>query len=310
MKKTQIILSTHNGGRHIKNQLVSILHQKHPNIAILTRDDNSSDNTLEILKQFKNITTLPNNQNLGIKKSYSKLLDYSINNTDNDYFMFCDQDDVWKEDKVQKTLQKMKELEKKYPNTPILIHTDLHVTDENLNVIDKSFWHYEHINPARNSLGNLLMQNTVTGCTMMINRKLANLALPIPNECIMHDWWIALAASVFGKIAYVSEPTIFYRQHSHNDTGAKKYSAKNIFKKIPKIINGSGIYINHLDNNISQAEKFLQTYEDRLDTKSINTLKALINLKKGSFLKKRINIFRFNLLKNGILRNLGLLLKV
>ncbi|PID48145.1 MAG: glycosyl transferase family 2 [Proteobacteria bacterium] len=312
MNKILILLSAYNGEVYVREQLDSIFNQNSKNVELLARDDGSNNRALNTIEQFKGVgvNVLLDDRNVGIKTSYSILLDYALKNTNSNCFMLCDQDDVWKEDKVEKTLQKMKAMERKYPNTPILIHTDLHVTDENLNIIDSSFWHYEHINPNKNSLGNLLMQNTVTGCTMMINRKLAQLALPIPDECMMHDWWIALVTSAFGKIAYVNEQTIFYRQHSDNDTGAKKYGVKNIFKKIPKIINGNGIYVDHLDKNILQAEKFLEIYQDKLNDKNIKTLKAFINLKKDNFFQKRINLFRFGLLKNGILRNIGLFLKV
>lgn len=308
--KPQILLSTYNGAKYLKNQILSLIDQKNIDTKIIVRDDGSSDDTKKQLEEYDNIKILASSNNLGIKKSFTALLKYTLEHTTEDYFMFCDQDDVWKKDKAKKTFDKMQELEKMHPNTPILIHTDLHVTNENLNIIDNSFWNYEYINPKRNSLGNLLMQNTVTGCTTMINRKLAELALPIPDECIMHDWWIALVASAFGKIEFIDEPTIFYRQHGSNDTGAKKYNVKNIFKKIPNILNGKGIYENHLDRNIKQAEKFLEVYGDRLDKNLYNTVESLATIKTQTFLQKRKNMIKYKLLKNGFLRNLGMFLKI
>lgn len=308
--KPQILLSAYNGTKYLKNQISSLTSQKNIGINIIARDDGSSDDTKKQLAKYKNIKILTDNSNLGVKKSFSTLLEYASENTTGEHFMFCDQDDVWKEDKVKKTFEKMQKFEKLYPNAPILIHTDLHVTDENLNMIDNSFWHYEHINPSKNSLGNLLMQNTITGCTTMVNKKLAQLAMPIPNECIMHDWWIGLVACAFGKIGYLNEPTMYYRQHNKNDTGAKRYSIKNIFKKIPNIYKGSGIYQNHLDNNIRQAEKFLEIHGDKLDSHSYKTVKAMATIKNQTWLQKRKNILYYGLTKNGFFRNLGLLLKI
>lgn len=308
--KPQILLSTYNGKKHLKEQLNSLVNQKGIDITIMARDDGSKDGTQNELKKYQNITILENQGNLGIKKSFASLLKHALENTEENYFLFCDQDDVWKEDKVKKTFDKMQELEKMYPNSPILIHTDLHVTDENLNILDNSFWNYEYINPKRNSLGNLLIHNTVTGCTTMINRRLAQLAQPIPDECIMHDWWLALVASAFGKIGYIEEPTIFYRQHGGNDTGAKKYNIKNIFKKIPNILNRKGIYKNHLNHNIKQAKKFLEIYGNSLDKHSYKTVEALATLKTQTFLQKRKNMLKYKLLKNGLLRNLGMFLKI
>jgi len=94
--------------------------------------------------------------------------------------MFCDQDDIWNIDKMEKTLFKMQQMESQYGYVPILIHTDLEVVDENLNVIDTSFMNFQKIDPMKNEFNNFLMQNTITGCTEMINRNLAKKSLPLP----------------------------------------------------------------------------------------------------------------------------------
>ncbi len=128
-----------------------------------------------------------------------------------EYIMFCDQDDVWKNDKIEKTLAKMQSMEQTYPHRPILIHSDLSVVDRELHLLHKSYWIYQHIDPSKDAINRLIFHNTVTGCTMMINRKLAQKAKVIPDEAIMHDWWIVMVASVFGHIGYIDEPLIFYR---------------------------------------------------------------------------------------------------
>ena len=230
MSKIVILLSTYNGGRYLKEQLNSIFSQSYKDFEIIARDDGSSDETINILKSY-NIKILDTDKNLGAKLSFSTLLNYAVRNTDAEYFMFCDQDDIWKTDKIEKTIAKMKELEKTNSDLPLLVHTDLEVVDEKLNVLNKSFWKYEKRDPSLNSINRLIMQSTVTGCTMMINRKLAEMSFPVSENSIMHDWWISMVASSFGKIAYLEESTISYRQHSSNDTGSKKFGLSLILKK-------------------------------------------------------------------------------
>jgi glycosyltransferase involved in cell wall biosynthesis len=308
MNKILILLSTYNGEKYLKKQLDSIFAQSYKDFEIIARDDGSSDETINILKSY-NIKILDTDKNLGAKLSFSTLLDYSVTNTDVDYFMFCDQDDIWKNDKIEKTIDTMKELEKINSHLPLLIHTDLEVVDEKLNLLAKSFWKYEKRDPSLNSINRLIIQSTVTGCTMMINRKLAEMSLPISENSIMHDWWISMVASSFGKIAYLEESTISYRQHSSNDTGSKKFGLNLILKKAINFLFYDGLY-KHLDRNINQAKSFLNQYESLLDTDTKNMLKDFVSIKEKSFLEKRKILLKHDILKQGMIRNMGLLLKI
>ena len=147
MNKIYILLSTYNGEKYLKEQLDSLFSQSYKDFKLIVRDDGSNDKTLDILKKY-DIELLPSFGNLGVKKSFEKLLKYASENNEAKYFMFCDQDDVWKSDKIEKTLKKMQELENLYGNNmPLLIHTDLEVVNENLKTINHSMWQYEKINP-------------------------------------------------------------------------------------------------------------------------------------------------------------------
>jgi glycosyltransferase involved in cell wall biosynthesis len=303
-----ILLSTYNGEKYLKEQLDSIFSQSYKNFEIIARDDGSSDETINILKSY-NIKILDTDKNLGAKLSFSTLLDYAVKNTDAKYFMFCDQDDIWKNEKIEKTIGTMKELEKVSSDLPLLVHTDLEVVDENLNLLAKSFWKYEKRDPSLNSINRLIIQSTVTGCTMMINRKLAEMSLPISENSIMHDWWISMLATSFGKIAYLEESTISYRQHSSNDTGSKKFGLKLILNMAIDFLIFDELY-KHLDRNIKQAESFLNQYESLLDVDTKNMLRDFVSIKEKSFLEKRKILLKHDILKQGIIKNLGLLLKI
>ena len=283
MLNISILLSTYKGSRYLKNQLDSLMAQTYKVFDIIARDDGSSDSTLKILKSY-DVEVLDINQNLGAKGSFSELLSYAVANSDSEYFMFCDQDDVWHDKKVEKTLAKMEEMEKEFGNIPLLVHTDLEVVDEKLNTINSSFMNFQKINPGINKFHNLLIQNAITGCTVMINRKLAQMCLPIPDKAIMHDWWIGLVASQFGKIGYLNESTIKYRQHKSNTIGAKGFDINFVLKSISKKVS--------LGGNISQAKAFLKQFRNELDDKTIKMLEDFTALEQKSWSQKENYTFK------------------
>ncbi len=303
-KKIGILLSTYNGNKYIIEQLESLLFQNYNEIEIIVRDDKSRDNTIDLIKLY-DIKLVETKKNLGAKGSFAELLSFAILNSDAEYFMFCDQDDVWENDKVEKTLAKMQEMEQKFGDIPLLIHTDLEVVDAKLNTINSSFMEFQKIDHSRKSFNNLLMQNIITGCTVMINRKLAQKCLPISGGAIMHDWWIGLVASKFGEIGYLNESTIKYRQHASNTIGAKGFSYWGIIKK------GFDIsYKIKIDTNITQAKAFLEQFRDELDDETIKMLQEFSTLEQKSWWQKRAVLLKYKLFKQGFIRNAGLFLKI
>jgi len=311
-----ILLSTFNGEKYLRELLDSLFTQTYKDFILIIRDDGSIDGTVYILEEYKkkhkNIILLDNRENKGVIGSFSYLLEYAVHNTNCDYFMFCDQDDVWKENKIEITLNKMQEIEKqKGKGIPILIHTDLEVVDENLNLISKSFWKYCSISPKLNSFNRLLVQNTVTGCTVMINRVLATISIPIPKGVIMHDWWLGLVAAKFGVIEFLKHPTIKYRQHENNDTGAESYRKvflKNIVKVVRKVLLRENVIFVEYEGCIHQAKLFLDRYKDRLDSNSKEMLNSFVFIKNKSFFHKRKIILKYKILKQGFFKNIGFLL--
>lgn len=298
-----VLLATYNGEKYIAEQIDSILNQTHQPLRLFIRDDMSKDSTIEIIKKRvskhpEKIILIPSDNNLGVVKNFSALMPMS----DSEYIMFSDQDDKWLPDKIERAISKMKELETLYgKHTPLLVHTDLQVVDANLRNIENSFWKYSRISPEKDSLNRLLCQNVVTGCTMMMNKALSSLAHPIPDEAIMHDWWIALVASAFGKIGIVSAPTMLYRQHSTNQVGAKKlFSMKQIkdFKQL-KFLNAK---------KEKQAQTFLKQYEDRLNVEQKKLIHVYSKMSKQNLFQRGSNMFRYGLYKNGFIRNLRFLL--
>ncbi|MDT8451880.1 MAG: glycosyltransferase family 2 protein [Gammaproteobacteria bacterium] len=228
----EIIMSTCNGALHIEAQLDSIIAQTHGDWRLLIRDDGSVDATLEIISAYADrykdkITLLQDTRgNIGPCASFGVLLE----STTAGYVALCDQDDVWLPDKLESQLRCIRDVEAAADeNLPVLVHSDLRVVDESGSVVAESFWRYQKLQPSRmQTLPGLLVQNCVTGCATMINRPLIKLAAPIPEQAIMHDWWLALIAVSCGKVVAMQSVTLNYRQHGANQVGAKQWGWRHI----------------------------------------------------------------------------------
>ena len=227
--KIDILLSTYNGQAFLEELLSSLEKQSYGQWQLLVRDDGSEDRTIEILEGFRlkhpdKVHILKDeHQHLGPAKSFERLLQKSTA----DYMLFCDQDDVWKPEKMQLSLEKMRTLEKAHPGQPALVFSDLTVTDVKLNTIHHSFWDYTRVKPeySKNSY-KLLVNNPVVGCTVMINKAVKSLVLPLPEAAVMHDWWMALRVVQNGVIDFLPLSTILYRVHDNNAIGAQEINQK------------------------------------------------------------------------------------
>lgn len=234
MPRVAIILATYNGEEFLPEQLDSLLLQEYADFIIVARDDGSRDSTPDILQQYAKKSPHKfhlmdgSNDNLGASASFAALLDYVLSNKailglEQAYIMCCDQDDVWHADKIAKSMRAMLELETKHPFRACLVHSDLRVIDKHGAELAPSFFAYQGIRPQRHSFARLLVSNSVTGCTALINEKLAQLASPIPAQAIMHDWWLALVSSSVGHVQHIDCVLTDYRQHQRNTLGAKQF---------------------------------------------------------------------------------------
>ncbi|NVN91131.1 MAG: glycosyltransferase [Desulfuromonadales bacterium] len=284
-RTTAICLSVYNGGLFLREQLDSILQHDETPIKLIIRDDGSGDISFKILNQYKEryedkIELASNSSgNIGCQQSFMSLIWKSTQ----DYIMLSDQDDVWKPDKISMTIKKMSEMEIEHGSeTPLLVFTDLTVTDIRLDILDKSFWHFQKIDPTIcYNWKKLLAQNVVTGCTIMINKAAKRVIFPFALDSMLHDHWIAVNIAKHGYVDFINDQTVFYRQHSHNLDGAKKYGPLYAFKKIVKIYKNALFYWRAMNyfGNVSMVELFYY--------KATTNIKRLIDIDKISTLHRR-----------------------
>jgi len=233
MPTIDIALASYNGEKYISEQIASILACKidiegFSLGSIIVSDNMSTDDTAkivsEITMQHPNVKFVTCAQ-VGVINNFN----CALKHTTADYIMLSDQDDFWLHQKIQRSLEEIMKLENQVgKNTPLLVFSDLHVTDRDLNITDQSFFKAQKLIPdSYLHPKHIFLANVAPGCTMIFNRKLLDLALPVPKTAAMHDWWLLLIASTFGKVAHIDEATILYRQHGNNQVGAptKRYRA-------------------------------------------------------------------------------------
>lgn len=266
-----ILLSTYNGEKFLSDQLDSLFAQSYENFVVVVRDDGSSDRTLSILQDYKDrfvdrIHLIESNTtNLGARDSFAFLMDYVLNNKQelglgSAYMLFCDQDDVWFPNKIEVELKAMQECESANPGSPILIHSDLEVVSESLEAVAPSLARFQGLETHRNSFNQMVISNLVTGCTALLNEPLARKCLPVSSNAIMHDWWLALVASAFGKVIYLDQALIHYRQHDSNTIGAKEHEQA-VASRPSFWVRLLNLQVNeHLREVAVQARDFLESF--------------------------------------------------
>ena len=181
--------------------------------------------------------------------------------SDAQYVMFSDQDDMWYRRKTEVTYRYMRNQEEKYgKDTPILVHTDLSLMDESGKKTAPSFYEYQKL-PREDRLTTLLIQNTVTGCTMMLNKAAADLLkqAPASEMLLMHDHYAAVLVAAVGKVKLLDEPLIRYRQHNGNIVGAHAAGSVEEYKN--RIVKGREQFLRDMDLSYRQAGYILKRYE-------------------------------------------------
>lgn len=273
MSIVYVILSTYNGERFLVQQLDSILNQQGVQLTLLVRDDGSSDGTLDILKLFAR--KHPNvhidfGKNIGVIDSFFSLLDKVP--PEAELIAFADQDDIWMPDKMRRAANHLTAI-----TEPALYAACYNAIDEN----GQFLWRSQPPKRAA-TLANAIVQNTITGCTAVINRPLRQglkTRQVDTSKLVMHDWWVYLTAACFGQVIYDAVPGIEYRQHRGNIVGVK---------------NGLAFWLGRIkrflqrDKNarIDQAQEFLRCHREKLNEPQLEILTTFINYRALSFVRR------------------------
>lgn len=297
--KVAILMSTYNGEKYLQSQIDSIKEQEYKDWNLYIRDDNSSDNTREIIEQNERIDSRivwinkDEKDNVGVKMSFLKLMD-TVNS---DFYMFCDQDDIWLPNKVKMSLEYAKRVNS---NVPFLLHTNLTTIDSEEKVINNKV----HKKKVSDDLSTMLNTNSVTGCTVLFNNSLKEKMLSdyrFVDDMVMHDWWFALCAKTMGKIVYVRTPTILYRIHGGNVVGTDT----SLLKRLNKLSDYEK-ELEHQKHAIRQSKRILKLHSTDMNDDSRRVIETFNKLSGMNFFNRMKTIKKFHFRKNSFLGSLSL----
>lgn len=307
----QIGLATFNSARFLGELLDSLFSQTLQGFTILVSDDGSSDGTLGILAEYQRrhpgrIEILEGERPGGAMENFSRIMGAASA----DYLLFCDHDDVWLPDKVALTLRQMQALEALHgPAVPLLVHTDLIVVGPDLAILSPSMSKDRYAAAELNGLGALLVTNNVAGCTTMANRALYRRAWPVPAAAAMHDSWLALVAASLGHIHYLKSPTILYRQHGRNLTGAPRPGRVAVILRALQIVFRSS-HGRTLERLSEQAGALLARHAAEMSPGQQRATMALANLWSANRWRRFSRLRRAGVRRRGLLRTIAFCITV
>lgn len=216
-----------------------------------------------------------NDVNLGPTGTFERLTIMA----DGDYIAYCDQDDIWIEDKIEKLINYLND------SKADLVFSDMYIINSNSRVISDSITKVRPLHrmyDMEDFFCYLLKHSIVLGCTMIVSNVMAKKSLPIPNESgyVYHDWWISIYAAAYGKIRFLNHPLIKYRIHDHNVT------------EFLKEIKSKASYVNRL---ISFNSKMLEVKKRIINTSYQNSIDKIY-----AFGRIRYDYYNEHSLKNFI----------
>lgn len=285
---------THNGEKFIREQLECILNQTVKPDEIIVTDDNSSDNTVEIVNSLLNDSginhkVVPYDTHQGILKNFQNCLDMCTG----DVIFSCDQDDVWMKDKIEKFIPY-------FERGSNFVYSNAIVVDSERNILEDNFWKcygidFCHISKDEFQL-KVLSNLFIAGCNMAFTKDLYDKIRPIPYH-FLHDGWVASCAPLFGDISFIDVPLIEYRRHGNNTSqfqSDEKLSDENSVvsvkqEKKKSIIND--IYKNTLpDDWFGNHHNYVcnKLFYERMSTYMTNEYSKIV-LKSISFHKNLLN---------------------
>lgn len=302
MKSICILLSTYNGEKFLDEQLQSLRSQKGIDSYLLIRDDGSSDSTVSIInkwqQRYPGWILFIKGENVGFVSSFTELIKIALREFPTvQYFSFCDQDDVWLDDKLSVAIS---HLSNQKEEVPTLYFSNLTVVDADLNTIC-SFWEKNEVQITKQGA---LIQNFAPGCTEVFNRSAAEAYVThYPDYVPFHDYLMYQICVFLGKVIYDESSHLLYRQHGNNQVGKKTRFQRYVSFLKKLISNGASSQKICLRYN----QSFMKAYKAELSVEDLLIFYKLLNYKNNIFY--RLSLFFDNEIKFTNLES-NLLLKV
>ncbi|MFN8356516.1 MAG: glycosyltransferase family 2 protein [Spirosomataceae bacterium] len=296
---SSIALCTYNGAQFLDEQLQSFVQQTQLPSELIVCDDNSTDDTLEVVRNFQKTAPFPvqiyqNSASLGVVKNFEKAASLCTK----EIIFFSDQDDIW-------LPQKIKNQSVALQNSPKLglIFCNAEIVSQSLQSLGRSMWEEVRFRPIHqqqwlqgDAVGVLLQGNRVSGCTIAIRNKLLQKLLPFPTSpaSFIHDAYLALCAALLDSAGFINESLVLYRQHQQQQIGTRPTEKKEEVKLASRF---SRDRADKLQPLLAQAAYFEAVYQQLPPL--VQTTKAVQILQKAQHLHTRGSLPQNRLLRVG-----------
>ncbi|HGM4722859.1 glycosyltransferase family 2 protein [uncultured Serratia sp.] len=296
----EVVVCTYNGERYIVEQLASIVSQTICPRRIIVSDDGSTDNTLKLVADFAATTSVQFDvqQRVAGPKGPAHNFLHALSLTTATNVFLSDQDDVWATDKIEHYQRAVSQIGD--DSQPLLIFSDAELVDSELRFLNASFLQNERLNPVQQLVfPRLIFQNCIQGATVMVNRALLKLLRP-SQHMLMHDWWLGLLAITFGRLVFLPERLIKYRQHANNVVGSSGYGLKRIlakFMRLPSVAHQNRLVI-------EQAVSFYEIYGGGLKKEDKKFLERMLRSRR--FMLWQLFLLKFAVARTTITRTVSL----
>lgn len=299
MEKVHIMMATYNGEKYLREQLDSIIDQTYKNWVLYISDDRSTDNTVNIIQEY--CLNYPDKIILldyKIKKGgASSNFSYLFNNVDSaDYYMFSDQDDKWKPNKIEKSIKTIKAMKKSGLKNN-LVYCDAELVDGNMNSMGTTFIKNNNLVFKEDNRASILIYNFAAGAAMLIDNDLYEIIGKIPECSHIHDWYCMIYAIYFGNVRCIKDELYYYRQHQNNVYGARDKVTvkwlKNYFKETSILETYRRLKKQSKDLLIAQhrvIEYVYQHSKQNMSTENKNIMQTYLSLFEKKSKLKKINI--------------------
>lgn len=255
-KQVNILISTYNGEKYIKAQIDSILAQTYKNIKIYVRDDGSTDQTIQILKEYesKGDIILFTSTNIGYGKSFLKLLN---DTKEGCFWAFSDQDDIWHEKKISYAVDWF---DKQDPSLPLLFHSAYDLVNEDMSKVIGCRLPPRKAYQFHNAITDCIYQ----GFSLVVNNILRDLVLKCDiNRLTSHDWIVTLIVAEFGLAKFDERIACRHRRHEESISGMSLNNRLDWFKSTLKG-----------DSDIkSTAKEFVRIFGDERDDPNMRVVR-------------------------------------
>lgn len=297
-----ILMATYNGEEYLEKQLTSILNQSYTNWELIIRDDQSTDGTLAIIKNFCKQDHRIKLINYGsihgsACRNFSQLFDWAFENNKG-YLLFADQDDIWLANKLERSYLAISAQEDlQGADKPLLLYASLSFIDENDRPINIRL-----PLPPKLDLNVLINENYAWGCTMILNRAALKKIRHIPVDSVNHDYYVALVIAAFGQNSLLNEELILYRQHQQNVSG--NVGKMTFASRFHRYFKQTDYMLKPLVANYKLVNSFFDRYQYELSEEQKSMIKDFLEKYKIGFWPLINTMFRHKIFKIGLGKNL------